>query len=177
MELYKKTIFEMLEKIIKNVEIEDSNIYSICTNDEKLKINELQNNGLSFKVFKNYNLLNFYKMKKVNDTIAIRAVDNILQRIISKFPEAKYNTETEYVRISISKIEDIKNISDEIIDIFKYFFLQYMHTAESFGCCSKYLECSDNLKCVNNNIRLRLSCIYKNNLENGRIFYGKNKNI
>ncbi len=46
----------------------------------------------------------------------------------------------------------------------------------SFGCCGRYIECSDAKKCVNPDKLLALACAYRKNLEGGAIFYGKNKN-
>lgn len=49
---------------------------------------------------------------------------------------------------------------------------------QSFGCCSKFNECSDALECVHENKLYAAGCKYRKiNLENGRIFYGKNRNI
>ena len=47
---------------------------------------------------------------------------------------------------------------------------------ELFGCCSRYMECSDERKCVHPDRVFARDCAYKRNLENGKIFYGKNKN-
>lgn len=47
---------------------------------------------------------------------------------------------------------------------------------ERFGCCSKYIDCSDSKKCVHPDYVFATACQYKTNLESGRIFYGKNKN-
>jgi hypothetical protein len=47
---------------------------------------------------------------------------------------------------------------------------------EHFGCCSRYGQCSDEKKCVQPDRDLARGCSYKRNLENGRIFYGKNRN-
>ena len=49
--------------------------------------------------------------------------------------------------------------------------------AEMFGCCSRYLECSDNKKCTHPDKLYVKGCQYKLNLDAGRIFYGKNRNI
>lgn len=46
---------------------------------------------------------------------------------------------------------------------------------EVFGCCSYYRECSDARKCVMN-IEGYEGCSYRQNLEKGMIFYGKNAN-
>lgn len=47
----------------------------------------------------------------------------------------------------------------------------------SFGCCHKYLECSDAKKCIHEDLEYSKGCIYRQNLEAGAIFYGKNRNI
>lgn len=46
-----------------------------------------------------------------------------------------------------------------------------------FGCCSKYMECSDQLQCVTQDKAIRYDCIYRRNLLAGKVFYGKNRNI
>lgn len=48
---------------------------------------------------------------------------------------------------------------------------------EPFGCCEKYIECSDATKCLHPDKLYSRVCMYRKNLENGRIFYGKNKNV
>jgi hypothetical protein len=42
------------------------------------------------------------------------------------------------------------------------------------GCCSKYLECSNNRKCLYTTDPAYAECYYRKNLEAGRIFYGIN---
>jgi hypothetical protein len=46
---------------------------------------------------------------------------------------------------------------------------------ETFGCCSRYVQCSDERKCVNPDRDLARGCAYKVHLESGRVFYGKNR--
>lgn len=46
-----------------------------------------------------------------------------------------------------------------------------------FSCCSRYEACSDAKHCIHPDTVHSRSCIYRKNLENGKIFYGKNKNI
>ena len=50
------------------------------------------------------------------------------------------------------------------------------------ACCHRYLECSDARKCVipdsdRSNLKLKYTCYYHKNLREGKIFYGKNRNI
>lgn len=46
-----------------------------------------------------------------------------------------------------------------------------------FGCCSRYVECSDAGHCIHPDIMFAVQCAYRENLRKGRIFYGKNKTI
>lgn len=51
------------------------------------------------------------------------------------------------------------------------------YSAEAFGCCSRYIECSDAKKCIHPDQLHAQGCMYKKNLDSGKIFYGKNKNV
>jgi len=46
-----------------------------------------------------------------------------------------------------------------------------------FGCCSLYVECSDEKECIRWRDEEYLGCAYRRNLEAGRIFYGRNATI
>lgn len=46
-----------------------------------------------------------------------------------------------------------------------------------FGCCNDFIGCSDALKCLKLDNPDYRGCLYRKNLESGRVFYGKNKNI
>ncbi len=175
----KEMIFNKLENMIKDAEIEGFNIYSICEENEKLKLNdEYKSETFSYKIFKNSILLKYIVMKKVSDVIEIKYIDDIvLEKIRNKFQRVQYKEQDLYIRISINDINEIDLLEDVIKELFINQFLQYMNTEESFGCCSKYIECSDCKECVQKDIRLRFSCLYKKNLDSGKIFYGKNKNI
>ncbi|MGN1089494.1 MAG: BRCT domain-containing protein, partial [Huintestinicola sp.] len=48
---------------------------------------------------------------------------------------------------------------------------------ERFGCCDLYEKCSDARKCLHDNLFYAKACWYRKNLEKGKIFYGKNKNV
>ncbi len=48
---------------------------------------------------------------------------------------------------------------------------------ETFACCNDYERCSDAGKCLKTEDRFYNGCLYRKNLEAGRIFYGKNKTI
>ncbi len=176
----KEAIFRKIEDMIKKVYIEGFNIYNICEKNEKLTLDDNYKNGktFSYKILKQNILLKYNKMAKVKDYIEIRYLsEDMLKEIKSKFSDANYKNGELYIRINIENIDEIDNLSNEIQKIFKSLFLTYMNTKESFGCCSKYIECSNNKHCVTEDVRARFSCQYKRNLDKGKIFYGANKNI
>ncbi len=51
-----------------------------------------------------------------------------------------------------------------------------VNSPDAFGCCSSYRACSDAGKCVIADRDYSVNCLYRKNLEAGRIFYGKNAN-
>lgn len=59
----------------------------------------------------------------------------------------------------------------------KYACTNYSSKASSFGCCSRFNDCSDAKKCIHVNKLYSKACIYRQNLEAGKIYYGKNRNI
>lgn len=48
---------------------------------------------------------------------------------------------------------------------------------KEFDCCSRYEECSNARKCINPSPDMALVCGYRKIMKQGRIFYGKNRNI
>ena len=49
--------------------------------------------------------------------------------------------------------------------------------AKEFSCCSRYMECSDSLRCLMSNKDMAMRCGYRKSLMKGLVFYGKNRNI
>ncbi len=48
---------------------------------------------------------------------------------------------------------------------------------KQFDCCSRFEECSDVKKCTNPNSDFALACGYRKIMKQGRIFFGKNRNV
>ena len=48
--------------------------------------------------------------------------------------------------------------------------------ADVFACCAYYTQCSDQRSCLLAHDPEYRGCLYRKNLEAGRIFYGKNRN-
>lgn len=81
----------------------------------------------------------------------------------------------EWSRISISGVDDVLGLKTQISSLYMRMLSEF--GGESFGCCHRYVQCSDARKCIHPNLVLAFGCGYRKNLEAGRIFYGKNKNI
>lgn len=79
------------------------------------------------------------------------------------------------LRVAMSRLDDDALLS-YLLKIVEY-RIDHYHAMHSFSCCSRYLECSDAMHCVHENLLYATGCGYRKNLENGRIFYGKNRNI
>lgn len=53
-------------------------------------------------------------------------------------------------------------------------FIDTYIPSERFGCCHRYVECSDAKACTAPDKFHARGCYYRENLEKGKIFYGKN---
>ena len=71
---------------------------------------------------------------------------------------------------------DSKFLVQYIMRITDYCVENYESKSPSFGCCDRYLECSDVKHCVLENKLYSKACKYRSNLESGRVFYGRNRN-
>lgn len=76
------------------------------------------------------------------------------------------------VRIAIQSYEDILKYSDTLRTI----LARLCRRHRDFGCCSRYEQCSDAKTCLHPDPKFALGCWYQQNLLEGKIFYGKNKN-
>lgn len=82
--------------------------------------------------------------------------------------------ENNYSRIIVDSFSDVLALAPILAAIAE---AEVVIASDSFGCCSRYEACSDAKKCIHPNPIFSAACMYKKNLEQGKIFYGKNKNI
>ena len=104
---------------------------------------------------------------------------NIVNKISSKYNVIE--NENRICRIDLPKDEKIlteciEDISD-VLQEKKQSIIENCAIGLTFGCCSRYMECSKAKECIHPDAKLAKRCQYKTNLEAGRIFYGENKNI
>lgn len=122
---------------------------------------------------RNYVVLNFKKIKPRIE-LAIRNVqfDSIEMPESALDKTLKSTSGFHFVSFDICDDSIYEYIRKNIL-----YCLANYESSSSFGCCSRFNKCSDAKKCVHDNKIYAMGCMYRRNLENGRIFYGKNRNI
>jgi hypothetical protein len=79
----------------------------------------------------------------------------------------------DWIRYEIKSEDDLDDISSALIAIYD----DCKPSGRMFGCCSRFNQCSDEKKCIHPDKQYAKNCWYQENLKNGKIFYGKNRNI
>ena len=87
-------------------------------------------------------------------------------------PGADASATFEMIDPSPAQVEELYQVlSDYHRDCFRAL------VPERFGCCNDFERCSDARQCLHSTDRDYNGCQYRGNLENGCIFYGKNRNV
>lgn len=128
-----------------------------------------------------------YTSLKIFEKIALRvkcgkkrsyiSVNPVFNEVLKNFPTIKTDNikSDPWVRIAFESKDKLKQLHPLLLSI--YDEAELLSTAEQFGCCSRYEKCSDVKKCINPDQLRARGCMYRANLLNNRIFYGRNRNI
>ena len=81
------------------------------------------------------------------------------------------NSNPDYVRIHFTSF-DLSTLSAPIIEMAKKF-----SPSTTFDCCDLCVACSDAMKCLHKDQVYSLQCSYRKKLQNGIVFFGKNRNV
>ena len=95
------------------------------------------------------------------------------------YPLYEVKSDAGFFRIELSDFferELNKEQKQRLTEVIGQMFLDTMNFS-SFGCCDLYTQCSDKKKCLHEDLLYATSCMYRKNLERGKIFYGDNKNV
>ena len=95
----------------------------------------------------------------------------------NNIPTYCVTSEKDFFRVLLSDFQFALDFEQKDFSELAYSIVLDAMNFQSFGCCDKYIQCSDALKCIHEDLLYSTSCMYRKNLENGKIFYGKNKNI
>ena len=134
--------------------------------------------------------LKFINLSENKDgSVSIKAKSYLVAKIVPKpksinlefrakylplFPQLNAKTfNKEFSRVVFSSIDEIVSLSYTLSEIAIDILSEV--GGENFGCCSRYEACSDAKQCIHPDKLFARACSYRRNLEQGRIFYGKNR--
>jgi len=130
--------------------------------------------GLSVKI-------GFSVLFRINTRLkTIYRIEIPYTNLCDKIDYIEFNQDSQKIWIDVFKsdnelINALTNLSEIIKSRGENLFLGKIDM--SFGCCSKYEECSNLGHCImNENDKFYKGCQYKKNLELGNIFYGYKRN-
>lgn len=114
------------------------------------------------------------KIKEKKDEIRIEITNKYLKHFDLCEDVRFINSDPEWGKTLLNN-NVLEKLMKNISDVYKQCYLD--EPVESFGCCSRYIECSNNKTCIHPDLKFSRGCKYKTNLEKGKIFYGKNLNV
>lgn len=152
---------------------------------ERLVADNLSADSLSFKQSKTdnvqYSSVYLFNENSLLCRICFRGKQNYFsipikyKSLIPSGVEYKIqNSDSNYCRIPVESLSEFPNYLELLKKILE---LQVDAYTPDFGCCSRYEECSNAMKCIHPKPDMALRCAYRKNMKKGKIFYGKNKNI
>lgn len=155
--------FELVYPMIKDV------IYNAPIDSGILVFQEIGN--CSSVYFMNSNEV-FFRVRIRKKVRYILIPENYADLLPFDTPVSKTKSDAGMVRIEIDSYNDIIKYVDTLRTILDRICRKH----REFGCCGRYLECSDAKACIHPDPKFALACWYRYNLLDGKIFYGENKN-
>ena len=107
-----------------------------------------------------------------NDKVKMKLPDDIMGVL---YPSKKNLKEGQFYAISDLSSAEMLQLVDLLKRRKNVTFRNII--TETFACCNSFVQCSDAKACLHAKDRNYNGCYYRKNLESGRIFYGKNRNI
>lgn len=186
---FQQKILTMLVKIISEKELPDNSLrlrenknmsidsYSVLIVEPPYPLGSESKGGSqsTMKISSSNNGYTIDIHKNVFDNI--QCPNNVIYKIINEKKEEKKKKNTVPPHVIISFPTDNSEFYNYVESIILYRLAHYRTKSSTFSCCSKFHQCSDAKKCVHENKLYSTACTYRKNLDNGRIFYGKNRNI
>lgn len=184
-ELWKKELQKMLDELIEKWELPEKSLF-LAQN-----IGRVSHKITSYSVCiyePEYPKIPNRKIDQSRNSVVmnIREKKDKLDLVI---PVGQYNSVDHSVGLECKQLKsDPNNIhviirkNDDALSEFvkchtEYRIEHYSSKASTFGCCSKFIQCSDARKCLHENRLYSKACSYRIHLDAGEIFYGKNRNI
>jgi len=157
--------------------MDTNSIYKKITN--LFESNDKSIESVQLKSNKGYDIIHIEEKAAIKITLNSKSKYISVKSRYSKFfddnpPKYKaIKSEPDWIRYNIITEHDLDEISSVLLKIYD----EYKPSGTMFGCCSRFNACSDAMKCVNPNKQHAKNCWYNENMKQGKIFYGKNRNI
>lgn len=167
--------FNFLTDETNDVESSVNNIFTRVANGFDLKLfkltpNKSKNKTIGYSIYLDTSL-----MAKINtDLTIISAHKRTMNKLIDTNNEKikELSNPVGFLQYKCDENESGEAFLEHVLQIFVENFIPQ----ERFGCCHRYVECSDARKCTAPDKYHARGCYYRENLEKGKIFYGKNAN-
>lgn len=152
-----REIFNITKTILSNTNI-DVELLELRENKTNVSLYYLSTMVFTIKISKKLKYLSFHIRHRnlFNETFNISQIESDLL----------------HFRVNIDKPSDIFKMSEQLIEIFYLISIPI-----TFDICSRYMQCSDEKKCVHPDKLHAKECSYRRKLQDGIVFYGKNRNI
>ena len=111
--------------------------------------------------------------RKSANTLVVKGAAALLNAVPA--PEAFVEEKDNVTKVSA--LMSATWLLDWLISLAEIGVKRYRSSAQPFGCCNRYVTCSNEGKCVHENLLYSTVCAYRRNLEAGRIFYGEKANV
>ena len=173
---------DFLNEEIKNTERTVKNIFEIVSNISgfdlklfKLTPNLKDKNKDTEKIIGYSLYLDTSLMAKINANLTIIYAHNKTINSIPKVNKEKLKRVSNPIGFYKYKCDENES-GEAFLEHVLQIFVENFIPQERFGCCHRYVECSDARECTAPDKYHARGCYYRENLEKGKIFYGKNAN-
>lgn len=112
------------------------------------------------------------------NTFTLPKAEAVKERWVAKKDENEKKTGKKYLaRYDVLVRLDSDELLPYLEMLMRYRLSNYKSKEPTYGCCHLYNECSDARKCISKDKMYATVCAYKKNLDAGKIFYGRNRNV
>lgn len=187
--IFETRVIKILDEIIKEKELPDESIYLFSNkstkvgNKEKeisksIHIREPEYPSNSKKVSQNrlFVVMNIKKHIKKQSIIELLIRNKQFKDVSIPSNATIKELKSDIVFKHIVFEDDMESLYDYIRSNVDYCVDNY-ESGSSFGCCSLFEECSNAKQCIHENKLYSKGCSYRRNLNDGKIFYGANRNV
>lgn len=156
--------FEIVYPLLSDI------IYNAPMESEVLVFKEI--NNCSSVYFLNTGMV-FFQVRLRKKTKYLLLPEDCESELPDSITVCRSKSDPGMIRVPLNSPDDILLYASILRNVLMKISKRY----QTFGCCSRYEACSDARTCIHPDVKFALGCQYRHNLMDGKIFYGKNKNM